>query len=108
MLNDSVTLLNKINTSLIEPINFEMSYIMQLKKVDAMIQEARSNFMDTLSLDKVEELFKQFVSVDNSKLRLEEIREQITLFVEKTSLVKRQDSIISTVEAREVDSAEKQ
>ena len=36
------------------------------------------------------------------------MREEITLFVEKTSLVKRQDSIISTVEAREVDSAEKQ
>ena len=89
MLKESVSLLEKINTGLIEPINFEMSYIMQLKKVDAMIQDARNNFEESLNLNQVEELFKQFVSVDNSKLRLEEIREQITLFVEKTSMVKR-------------------
>ena len=44
MLKDSQILLDQINVGLIEPINFEMSYIMQLKRVDAMMQEARDNF----------------------------------------------------------------
>ena len=85
-LKESVILLDQINSALIEPINFEMNYILQLKRVDALIQEARDNFHAKLNLDQVEELFKEFTSVANSKLRLEEIRENISLFIEKTKL----------------------
>ena len=85
-----------------------MSYIQQLKRVDALIQEARDNFEDKLNLDRVEELFKEFTSVDNSKLRLEEIRENISLFVEKTQLTQRQDSVVNLGEAKEAESSERQ
>ena len=61
-----------------------------------------------MKLDKVEELFREFISVDNSKLRLEEVREQISLFVDKTQMQLRQDSVVSVGEVKEIDSAEKQ
>ena len=108
MLKESVSLFDQINLSLLEPINFEMSYIMQLKRVDSMIQEARNNFDDKLNLDKVEELFKEFISADNSKSHLEEIREQISLFVDKTRMTLRRDSVVGLSVVKEPNSSEEQ
>lgn len=58
LLNQSLKKLTQTATSLQRPINFEMSLLGAIERLDLEIQSARTNFEQTLDVDTVEAILK--------------------------------------------------